>query len=131
MSDAPEIPAPTTPIPVQTVPDRPLRTPPIDIYDTAEGLALVADLPGVTSGDLELQVRHNQLTLYGRVTSTVPLAAKVLHREYADGDFVRSFILSDDVDHERIVAKLANGVLDVSLPQAPRAQPRRIQVNGE
>ena len=131
MSETPDNPVPATPVPVQTVPDRPLRTPPIDIYDTAEGLALMADLPGVTNGDLELQVRHNQLTLYGRVSNTVPLEAKVLHREYADGDFVRSFILSDDVDHEHIVAKLTNGVLEVSLPQAPRAQPRRIQVNGE
>lgn len=121
----------TVAVPSIPAPDRPLRTPPIDIYDTAEGLALVADLPGVTSNDLELQVRHNQLTLYGRVNGNVPPEAKILHREYIDGDFVRSFILSDDVDHDRIAAKLTNGVLELSLPQAPRAEPRRIQVNGE
>ncbi|MEI7701582.1 MAG: Hsp20/alpha crystallin family protein, partial [Planctomycetia bacterium] len=44
------------------------------------------------------------------------------------GDFLRSFILSDEVDHDRIQAKLSNGVLRVELPRAPRAKPRRIEV---
>jgi HSP20 family molecular chaperone IbpA len=69
------------------------------------------------------------LTLFGRVRPAVPEDAKVLHREYQTGDFLRSFILSDEVDHEKITAKLNNGVLRVVLPKAPRAEPRRIEVN--
>ena len=106
-----------------------LFNPPIDIYETPDGLVLYADLPGVDSEGLDLQVQNNRLTLFGRVTTDVPEAAQVLHQEYHIGDFLRSFILSDEVDHDRIQAKLANGVLRVELPRAPRAKPRRIEVS--
>ena len=38
---------------------------------------------------------------------------------------------ADEVDHERITAKLNQGVLEVVLPRSPRPQPRKIQVNTE
>ena len=107
-----------------------LFNPPIDIYETPDGLVLYADLPGVDSEGLDLQVQDNRLTLFGRVTSYFPQTAQLLHQEYHVCDFLRSFILSDEVDHDRIQAKLTNGVLRVELPRAPRAKPRRIEVSG-
>ncbi len=109
-------------------PERWVRTPPIDIFENGQGLVLRADLPGVTAEGLELQVQDNRLTLFGRVTSPVPEGAELVHQEYHSGDFLRSFILSDDVDHDRISAKLTNGVLEVLLPRIPRAEPRRISI---
>jgi HSP20 family molecular chaperone IbpA len=106
-----------------------LFTPPIDIYETPDGLVLYADLPGVTADSLDLQVQDKRLTLYGRVRQSTGAAVRVLHQEYQMGDFLRSFILSDEVDHERIQAKLNNGVLRVELPRAARAKPRRIDVS--
>lgn len=124
-----DVPATT---PQQPAPlERYVFTPPIDIYETGEGLMLRADLPGVSLETLELQVQNNKLTLFGRVATCVPSEAKLLHQEYHEGDFLRSFILSDNVDHDRISAKLNNGVLEVFLPHAPKAQPRKIQVNGQ
>ena len=105
-------------------------TPPIDIYETDDGLILHADLPGVTLDTLELQVQNNRLTLFGRVPDAVPEGARLVHQEYREGDYLRSFILSDNVDHDRITAKLTGGVLEVFLPHAPKAQPRKIQVSG-
>ena len=109
--------------------DRVLFTPPIDIYETDEGLVLIADLPGVSVKSLELQVQNNKLTLLGRVPGIIPANARLLHKEYEEGDFLRSFILSEDVDHERVTARLNNGVLEVVLPRAAKSAPRRIQVN--
>jgi HSP20 family molecular chaperone IbpA len=109
--------------------ERVLFTPPIDIYETGDGLVLVADLPGVSVQSLDLQVQNNKLTLLGRVPNTVPPGAKLLHKEYEEGDFLRSFILSENVDHERVTARLNNGVLEVVLPHAAKTQPRRIQVD--
>lgn len=106
-----------------------LFNPPIDIYETPDGLVLYADLPGVTAEGLDLQVQDNRLTLFGRIQRTDPLPVSVIHQEYQLGDFLRSFILSDEVDHERIQAKLTNGVLRVDLPRAARAKPRRIEVS--
>jgi HSP20 family molecular chaperone IbpA len=108
---------------------RPLFTPPIDIYETPDGLVLYADLPGVTADSLDLQVQDKRLTLYGRVRASDGAVVRVLHQEYQTGDFLRSFILSDEVDHERIQAKLNNGVLRVELPRAARTKPRRIDVS--
>jgi len=114
--------------PREEIPARWVRTPPIDIFETDEGLMLRADLPGVTPEGLELQVQDNRLTLLGRGHFPAPEGARLLHQEYQSGDFLRSFILSDDVDHDRISAKLTQGVLEVFLPRTPRSEPRRISV---
>ena len=89
---------------------------------------LLADLPGVTLESLELQVQDNKLTLFGRVQQDLPSNARMIHQEYALGHFLRSFILSEEVDHERVTAKLNQGVLEVFLPRLPKAEPRRIPV---
>lgn len=137
-SPRPEPPAPApqpeTPEVVEIappVPDRLLFTPLIDIYETEEGLHLIADLPGVSSNSLDLQVQDNKLTLFGRVAPVVPPEAQLLHKEYDEGDFLRSFILSDEVDHDRISAKINAGILEIALPRAAKTQPRRIQVNSD
>ena len=114
-------------LPVRT-PERRLAAPPIDIFESDDGLVLRADLPGVTAEGLEVQVQDNKLTLFGRVSSDVPPGAMVLHQEYEVCDFLRSFILSEEVDHDRIEAKLSGGVLEVVLPRADRPEPRRIPV---
>jgi len=115
-------PAPHPPV------ERLVFTPPIDIYETDAGLILRADLPGVSLDTLDLQVQDNKLTLFGRMQPSVPDNARLLHQEYETGDFLRSFILSDEVDHQHIAAKLNNGVLEVVLPKADKPEPRRIPV---
>ena len=108
--------------------ERFIFTPPIDIYETEEGLVLCADLPGVSAETLDLQIQDNKLTLFGRVTPSVSEHAELLHQEYEEGDFLRSFILSDEVDYDRINASINNGVLKVELPRANKTEPRRIEV---
>ncbi len=125
---APEV--PTTSEGVTDTGPRMLFNPPIDIYETDNGLVLYADLPGVTTEALELQVQDNRLVLFGRVRDDQDGRA-ILHEEYKVGDFLRSFILSDEVDHEHISARLNNGVLRVELPRTQRTEPRRIQVSTE
>lgn len=129
-----ELARPVDSVPAPVAPAAPVErlvfTPPIDIFETADGLVLQADLPGVSLETLELQVQNNRLILFGRVPATTPDGARLVHQEYREGDFLRSFILSDRVDHEHITARLTNGVLEVLLPHAQQAQPRKIQVSG-
>jgi len=106
-------------------------TPPIDIFETDDGLVLLADLPGVSLDSLELQVQDNRLTLLGQVKPPVPDDAELRYQEYHVGDFLRSFILSDEVDHDRVTATLTNGVLKVWLPKTEKAPARRIHVTPE
>ena len=127
----PELPSRSAELPSPAPPQHWVCTPPIDIFETPEGLVLRADLPGVTAETLDLQVQDNKLTLLGRVAPQAPAGATLIHQEYHVGDFVRSFILSDDVDHERISAKISNGVLDLLLPRIAKAEPRKIQVRAD
>lgn len=120
-----------TPVRADVPVERYVFTPPIDIFESEEGLVLHADLPGVAADSVELQVQDNKLTLFGRVRPSVPEGARVVHREYHEGDFLRSFILSDEVDHNRISAKMNHGVLQVVLPKAAKAQPRRIEISSD
>ena len=104
------------------------QTPLIDIHEGPEGLVLEADLPGVTEEGITIQLEDNVLSLHARVTSPVPEGARVLHEEYRVRDFYRSFILSDEVERDKISAELKNGVLRLSLPKAERARTRRIEI---
>ena len=103
-------------------------TPPIDIHEGPEGLLLEADLPGATEQNLLVQLEDNVLSLYARIDAPAHDGARVLHEEYRPGDFQRSFILSDEVDRERITADLKDGVLRLFLPKAERARVRRIEI---
>jgi HSP20 family molecular chaperone IbpA len=104
-------------------------TPPLDIHETPEGLVLEADLPGVAPEHLEVRVEQNVLTIYGKVAWTqLPEGARLIYEEVRPGDYYRSFILSDEVDTDRIAADFSNGVLRLTLPKAAKARPRKIEV---
>jgi HSP20 family protein len=103
-------------------------TPPIDIHEGPEGLILEADIPGATEQSLQIQLEDNVLNLYARIDPPALQEARLIHEEYRLGDYHRSFILSDEVDRERITAEYKNGVLRLLLPKADRARTRRIEI---
>ena len=103
-------------------------TPPIDIHEGPEGLILEADLPGAHERNLTIQLQDNVLSLHAQIDSSVPEGARLIHEEYRLGDYRRSFILSDEVDRDRISAELKNGVLRLFLPKADRSRMRRIEI---
>jgi HSP20 family molecular chaperone IbpA len=107
---------------------RPAYTPPIDIHEGPDGLTLEADLPGATQRNLRIQLEDNILSLYARIDAPAPEGARLVHEEHRVGDYQRSFILSDEVDRERITAELTNGVLRLFLPKAERVRTRRIEI---
>lgn len=112
-------------------PHRPVFAPALDIYESDQGLVLKADLPGVSKEGLEISVVENVLKIHGRVTTETPAEAKLVLQEYREGDYYRSFILSDEVDSEEIRAELEAGVLTLTLPKAKRLLPRKIEVEAK
>jgi len=100
--------------------------PPVDIYETPDALHLVADMPGVGSDGVEIDLREGVLTLLGR---HAPIdEGNVTYREFRPGNFYRRFSLSETIDQELIEAHLSNGVLTVHLPKVEKAKPRKIEV---
>ena len=102
-------------------------TPAVDIYETPEGLTVVADLPGVTHDTLEVRVDHNVLTLRGLAHHVA--TGDPVYREYALVNFFRQFELGEKIDQSNISAELKYGVLTVHLPKAAEAKPRKIAVS--
>ena len=101
-------------------------TPPVDIFENEEGLAVVADLPGVEKGDLDIRVENNVLTIKASTNGVMP--ADPQYREYQLLNFFRQFQLSEAVDQERIKAELKHGVLILNLPKKEQAKPKQISV---
>ena len=104
-------------------------TPPVDIYETTEGLVVLADLPGVARDGLDVRVENNLLTIRGK--SNHAAAGESLYHEYDLLNFFRQFELSDRVDQQKISAELKNGVLTLNLPKAEEAKPRKIDIHVE
>ena len=103
-----------------------------DIYETPDGIVLLADMPGVDEKGVDLTLEKNILTITGRVEPEVlPENARLAYEEYEIGDYQRVFTLSDEVDREGISASLKNGVLRVTLPKAGAAKTRKISVKAE
>jgi HSP20 family protein len=103
---------------------RPGVASPVDVFENAEELLVVADLPGVTEGDLSIRVEKGELTFEGRRTDAAEIGVS------AEGlpDYRRSFLVPQGIDAEKIVAVLQAGVLRVHLPKSAALKPRQIPI---
>lgn len=101
--------------------------PPVDIYETDEGLTVVADLPGVERDALDVRVDDNILTIEGKTKHIAP--GEPVWSEYRLLNFFRQFELPEEIDQERITAELKHGVLTINLPKVERAKPRQVPIN--
>lgn len=117
--------------PTEATHDLPVVAPATDIYETEHDLVAVVDMPGVDEKDIEVSLENQVLTLTGRAASADPAGHELLYREFGPAEFRRTFTVHDDIDREKITARLKNGVLRVTLPKAAKAQPRRIAVQNE
>jgi HSP20 family protein len=104
--------------------------PAVDIYETTDALTLVADMPGVKKDGVDIRLEDNQLAIRGRVSSESK-NERVLWSEYAVGNYVRDFTLSEVIDQSKIEAVMRNGVLTLTLPKVQAAKPRQVTVKSE
>jgi HSP20 family protein len=102
--------------------------PNVDIYETPEELIVLADMPGVVPDEVDVNLEGDQLTIEGRVKPDDYSGLRPLYVEYGLGGFYRRFTLGEAIDRDGIKARLRDGVLDLRLPKAEQARPRRISV---
>jgi len=102
----------------------------VDIYETDKEVCLLLDMPGVNPDDVDIMFDDGQLTILGRTPERQAETSNYLMREYAVGDFQRTFTVSEAIDPDRIEAEYELGVLRVHLPKVKAAQPRKIRVKG-
>ena len=105
-------------------------TPKVDIWETAEAFVVEAEMPGVEEQNVDLKIENQTLYLLGRVTPANPSDHSPAYVEYEQGNYERSFTLSNAVDEEHIKATMKHGVLRLELPKREASKPRKIAVLG-
>lgn len=102
----------------------------VDVHEDKDRIELVADLPGVEEKDVSISIDKNVLSLKAeRRFSDEKKSDGYVRRERGYGSFSRAFTLPNTVDVEKISAELKGGVLKLTLPKKPEAQPRQIKVS--
>ena len=97
-----------------------------DIVEREKAFHLFLEIPGVTKENVELQLEKQTLTITGRLEQ--PKHGKALRSEYREGNYERGFTLSEGIDKTEITAELKDGLLEITLPKKPEAEPVQITV---
>jgi HSP20 family protein len=103
----------------------------LDVYETDTGYTVYTALPGVNPDQINVSLHDDVLTISGEVAQPAvseDANARVLLFERSYGKFSRSIRLNQPVDGDHIEAAYENGVLTLTLPKAPQAQPKLIPV---
>jgi HSP20 family protein len=103
--------------------------PSVDVSETDAAIVVRAELPGMSQDDIELNLQDNALTLKGEKKQEYKDQQGNYHRtECCFGSFSRSFPLPATVKQEDIQAKFKDGVLEINLPKAEEAKPKKIAI---
>lgn len=100
-----------------------------NMYDDGDSFRVIAELPGLSKGDLTIKIQGNYLEMSGTRKSDAPKGYKAHRVERGAASFTRSFTLPADIDAERIEAVLKDGLLTLVLPKAETAKPKQIAIN--
>jgi HSP20 family protein len=103
-------------------------TPNIDIFETDQDITMLADLPGVAPGNLNIDIKDNTLTLSADIEPFENPDEEDVYIEYEVGKYYRQFSLSEVIDQDKIDAHLSDGVLKLILPKVKKATPRKIEI---
>ncbi len=101
--------------------------PPVDVFENADELLIVADVPGVRADGIDLRFENDTLTLEAKRQPGGD-ESPALAREYDEVDFATRFRIPAGIDTAAITAETMNGTLVVRLPKAAAAKARKITV---
>lgn len=102
--------------------------PAVDIFESEKEITMLADLPGVKSEDLKIDLHDNILTLSGDIAPFEGPDESDIIIEYEIGKYYRQFSLSEMINQDNIDASLEDGVLRLVLPKSEQAVPKKIAV---
>jgi len=102
--------------------------PPVDIYENGEGITLQADMPGVAKDRLTVRVEGNNLLVEGSIGIAPQEQMTALYADVRSTVYRRRFALSNELETDKIDARLKDGVLTVRIPKRAELRARRIEV---
>lgn len=111
----------------ERIEQRPVTAPSVDVFENADELLVIADMPGVATDQMGIHFDKGRLTIEGRRDRpTQKWTPRLTEGEVSD--YRRTFLIPQGIDSEKIAAELSQGVLTVHLPKHASARPRRIEV---
>jgi HSP20 family protein len=100
----------------------------VNLTESKDNFYLRAELPGIGSGELDIQATANSVSISGERKIPAEKEARYHRRERESGRFSRVVSLPHEINPDQVEAGLVNGVLTVTLPKAEVAKPRQISV---
>jgi HSP20 family protein len=97
----------------------------INIHEQEEAYVLSALVPGLNAEDLNIQVLDDVLRIEGEYKAE---KSNYLVRELPTGSFTRTLRLPSSIDADKVEARIADGILTLTLPKAESARPKRINI---
>lgn len=107
-------------------PDNAYR-PKLDIFHTPEDFIFLVDLPGVKQGDVQLEINERN-TLILKARNSFEQQSQPVFRQARFGHYYRAFELGDNIDREKVTAKMENGLLEVRVAKREQVKPRKIEI---
>ena len=99
-----------------------------NMYELADQLEMLIEVPGLTKDDLKVKIQGNYLEISGSRKADSPEGYTVHRQERGTATFSRSFTLPVEVDANKVAATLKNGILALTLPKAEIAKPKQITI---
>ncbi len=100
----------------------------VDLYETNDDYYIVANMPGVAKEDVKVKIEKGDLIIMGRVDFLGEMQRQYLMKEIDLSNYYRKFKLSENVNDEKIDAKMENGRLFVHLPKAEKVKAKVIEI---
>jgi HSP20 family protein len=101
----------------------------INLTEDKDNYYVRAELPGVKSDELDIQVTGNNLAISGERKIAAQEDARYHRREREAGTFSRIIGLPGEVDTDKVEAHLENGILSIVVSKAEIAKPKQISVS--
>lgn len=106
--------------------------PAVDVINRKNELVIKAELPGVDKKDIKISLTENNLTIQGEVKKEGEVKREDYYcRERAFGSYSRTISLPAEADKDKINAKFANGILEITMPKKPEMQSKEITIETE
>jgi HSP20 family molecular chaperone IbpA len=105
--------------------------PQADIYETNDEIIILADVPGANEKNVDITLEKNVLTIVAYIDPIRSGQYEIAYAEYEEGDYQRSFRLSDEIDRDKIEASVSDGVLRLRLPKSQEAAAKKITVTAK
>jgi HSP20 family protein len=104
----------------------------VNLWVNQESAVVTAEIPGVTSDDLDISVVGDALTIQGWRKGEQPGDGQTYHRrERGSGRFVRAIQLPFRAEPDEVTASFRKGVLNITIPRAQADRPRKVQIKNQ